>query len=337
MEMVMGIFHQTWQGNWLNRFTQGIVRGWFSLELVSFGGELHFYIRAPKFFRSIVEAQIYSQYPEVEIYQADDYVTKVDLNSPGSALDIWGGEWQLSKDDPYPIKTYLDYKLDENPDEEFKIDPITPLIEFFGSIKPTEQLWMQVLIQATKDRYPDPKTWFGKRDWKAEGKDLIEKLMKRDKQPKPDEPLRLEILSPGEREAVAAVERSISKLGFDCGMRTIYLGPKDKFDPVKPVGLRGCMRQFSSQHLNGFKVKKDTTVDFPWQDFRGIRVAYKKKKMFKAYALRGWFYEPFKRKPFVLNTEELATIYHFPGAVARTPTLEKIESKKGEAPINLPL
>ena len=39
-----------------------------------------------------------------------------------------------------------------------------------------------------------------------------------------------------------------------------------------------------------------------------------------AYKRRSFFYTPFKTKPIVLNTEELATIYHFPGSmVAATP------------------
>jgi hypothetical protein len=39
----------------------------------------------------------------------------------------------------------------------------------------------------------------------------------------------------------------------------------------------------------------------------------------------------------VLNTEELATIYHFPGMVAAAPTIERIEAKKVEPPPNLPM
>jgi hypothetical protein len=37
-----------------------------------------------------------------------------------------------------------------------------------------------------------------------------------------------------------------------------------------------------------------------------------------------------------MNLEEIATIYHFPGAVAGTPTLPRIDSNKGVAPVNLP-
>jgi hypothetical protein len=59
--------------------------------------------------------------------------------------------------------------------------------------------------------------------------------------------------------------------------------------------------------------------------------------MLDAYKRRAYFYKPFKKSHFVMNTEELATIYHFPGGVAATPTFSRIGSKKAEAPSNLPI
>src|SRR3989344_4683825 len=42
MEVVLGVFAQSFEGNKWTRFTQGIVRTYFSLELVSLGGTIHF-------------------------------------------------------------------------------------------------------------------------------------------------------------------------------------------------------------------------------------------------------------------------------------------------------
>jgi hypothetical protein len=39
----------------------------------------------------------------------------------------------------------------------------------------------------------------------------------------------------------------------------------------------------------------------------------------------------------ILNTEELATIYHFPALKVVTPTLVRVLSKKGEPPAGLPV
>jgi hypothetical protein len=52
---------------------------------------------------------------------------------------------------------------------------------------------------------------------------------------------------------------------------------------------------------------------------------------------RSYFYEPFVGTPFVLNSEELATIFHFPGQAVPTPSLTRIQSKKSGAPSNLPI
>jgi hypothetical protein len=44
-----------------------------------------------------------------------------------------------------------------------------------------------------------------------------------------------------------------------------------------------------------------------------------------------------KRDTFILNTEEVASIFHFPGQrAAPAPFVERIEAKKGQAPPGLP-
>ena len=98
----------------------------------------------------------------------------------------------------------------------------------------------------------------------------------------------------------------------------------------------GAFKQYGSNGLNGFKPVNATTFDYPWQDYKNTRMNKKKATLFNAYCARGYFHPPYSRKPFVLNTEELATIFHFPGSVAETPTFERIESRKGEPPSNLP-
>lgn len=114
----------------------------------------------------------------------------------------------------------------------------------------------------------------------------------------------------------------------------------------------GSLRQYASSDLNGFKPDKATKVDFPWQDIFGNKVATMKAKFLKGYKSRGFFYGGFDfksigayfthpnkdgGKPYILSTEELATIFHLPGRVSETPTFTRIESKKAEPPSNLPI
>jgi hypothetical protein len=76
--------------------------------------------------------------------------------------------------------------------------------------------------------------------------------------------------------------------------------------------------------------------DYPWQDFNGIRENRKKVRIIDAYRQRSWFHPPYEFKNFMMTSEELATIFHLPGSVARTPTLQRISSSRSEAPTNLP-
>ncbi|TSD02099.1 MAG: hypothetical protein Athens071424_195 [Parcubacteria group bacterium Athens0714_24] len=325
MEMVLNMLHQTYDGLLWERLWRGFLRSWFSLEIVSIGGNIHFYIYAQKFFRNLVEAQIYAQYPDVEIEEVDDYTKNAFKEGFGAEWNCAGTEFVLSAEDAYPIKTYIDYGLHELlTKEEQKTDPLTAILEFMGSIKQSEQVWMQILVRATKKK------------WKDEGKKLIAKLVKekeiKDKEGKVTGGISR--MTSGEQDIIKAIERDVSKLGFDVGIRTIYFSPKDSFDAINFISLIGVMKQFNALNLNGFKPINTTGTAYL---FRERRANAKKAKIIDAYRQRSYFYMPYDRKSFVLNTEELATIYHFPGRVAETPTLGRIEAKKGEAPTNLPV
>ncbi|MEK7066562.1 MAG: hypothetical protein AAB965_03285 [Patescibacteria group bacterium] len=342
MEIVLGALYQTTSINFYEENYLGKVRGWASLELVSINGTLHFFMRIPKGLRITVEAHIYSQYPSAEIHEVQDYVGMAPYEMHDSNLEMFGMEFKLTKPDAYPIKTYVDYGLEEDPKEEFKIDPITATLEFLGSIGQGEQIWFQIIIMAAQKRFPkkntwyNPKTWFEKQDWKDESKAEIDKLMKRDKMKGLDMLKADMMLSPGERDVVAAVERNVAKMGFDCGIRLLYIAEKEKFNGANIPGMVGSLRQYNSLNLNGFKPTRITAYE-PWEDPFGVRIVKTKKELFEAYVHRGYFYPPYDRVPFTLSTEELATIYHFPGAVLETPTFGRIGSKRGEAPVNLPV
>jgi len=339
MEVVLGALYQTgMETTWVDRYIKGQSRPWFSLELVSVEGKVRFFAWAPEFFKKLIESQIYAQYPEVEIYEVPDYTKHVPYGQEGSDWMMWGTEFKLTKADPYPIKTYVDYGLAENPKEEQKVDPMTAILEFLGSAGKDEQLWFQIMIRATKKNKVPGKIFSKEVEWGDEAVKLVEELKEKAiGQKKPDEIVPFKPMTKGETNVIAAIEKSVSKLGFDTGIRGIYLAKKEKYNAINVVGMIGSVRQYNSNELNGFKPRNTTGFNYPWQDIRGVRVAKKKANMFNAYIRRSFFHPPYKRKSFVLNTEELATIYHFPGGVAATPTFEKIESKKAEPPANLPV
>ncbi|HYC83492.1 MAG TPA: hypothetical protein VEB60_03050 [Candidatus Paceibacterota bacterium] len=336
MEVVLGAFHQTGDGNMIDRYIKGKVRPWFALEIASFGGDVHFFVQTPKDYKNLIESHFYSQYPEIEVVEAEDYTKNVPYGAPSSDWDIWGCEFELTKPEIYPIKTYIDYGLADNPKEEYKVDPITPTIEYMGSLQPGMQSWLQIIIMGHKARYNKPGTWFGKQEWRDEYKDEYKKILKRDKPPEKESRAESN-LSPGEQEVARSVERNLNKFPFDCGIRGLYLAPKEIFNKGYTGSLMGCVKHYGSPLLNGFKPTEKTGFDYAWQDLWGKKLAKKKSEMFGAYRRRGYFYAPINKKPMTLTTEEIATMWHLPGTVASTPTLGRIESKRGEPPANLPL
>src|SRR3989344_14629 len=281
MELVLQALYQPDKTNWHERWWKGEVVPWFSLELVSIEGAVKFLIRTPAKYKKIIESTIYAQYPDVEVHEVKDYVSLAPYIGQEEEWTLWGCHFKLSKPDPYPIKTYVDYGLDSTMvDEENKSDPITSLIEFLGTVGRGQQAWIEI---------------------------------------------------------IHSIERSLGKIGFDTGIRALYIAKADKFDPSNKSGITNAFQQYSSQDLNGFRPTKSTGFDYPWQDFHDIRGAKKRRRFYDAYVRRSWFHPPYKKKPFILNAEELATIYHFPGGVAETPTFARIESRKGEPPTNLPV
>jgi len=326
-------------GTYHKLYWEGRVINWFSLEIVSIGGEIHFFIRTPVGFRRIIESQLYAQYPQAEIFEVSDYTEVAIEAMKKREWALWGTEFKLTKEDPYPIKTYVDYGLDKavgSTEEEERIDPITSMLEWMGAIGPNEQVWFQIVLRASKWSYKKSGLTGGYYDYKEKTKKLLDD-MKKKFEPTADDQFKRISMTEEDKKAMSAISRSLEKQGFDCGIRAIYLSPKENFDPMNITGLTGVMKQYNSFTFNGFGIANYTGFDNPWEDFSGKRTLRKKREMLDAYLQRSWFYPPHVRPHFVLTSEELATIFHFPGRVSETPSLGRIESLKSEPPTNLPI
>ncbi len=345
MEIIITSLYQTGgEGNWVQRFWEGSNRPWFSLEMVSIDGYIKFFIWTREKFRDMIETQLYSQFPDIEINE----VTKKDyakqLNFDPENYEYWGCEYIKTGPSHLPIKTYTAYGMTgASENEDGKIDPITPTIEFLGSLRKGEQVWIQVCIRAHIKEQKKPGTWFDKVDWKYDAEKDLFKRNKRDLKVDPTKVNpNLLVLTKAEREAVEAIESSLSKLPFDCGIRAMYIAKKGEYRSTTESALGGTFRHFGTPTLNNFKADKKPGFDYKWQDFSGKKTLEQKEKLFQLYQCRSFFvpeYIPkgYSGKPFVMTTEEIATIYHFPGTVSKTPTLTRISAKKVEPPSNLPI
>jgi len=351
MELLLHALHNTSDGNFLKRFWNGETRPSYSLEIVSIEGRIKFYLYTESARKIGAMGALYAQFPGIEVHEVEDYTKGV--NYDPKTMKVWAAEFVFTNDNTaYPIKTYVDYGLDKDPKEEFKVDPLVPGLEFLGNVGANQQIWIQYIIRAHKKEQRKPGHIFEKTDaWKDSAIKEMDKIMKRDPglkiSGKLDEAGKLKegglvTLSDIEEKQVEALSRSITKLPFDVGIRTLYISEKKSFDT--PFGIGGIIsffKNFNTEHLNGIRPNGDkwtAYLDAPWKDFKDIRRDRYSREGILAYKMRSYFYPPFNdSSPIVLNTEELATIFHFPGSVSSTPTLERVPSKKGEAPANLPV
>jgi len=359
------LYHHSFKGG-KEEFWQGAVWFWFSLEIASIEGQVHFYIRTPTRIRGLIETQMYAQYPQSQIREVEDYTLAVDEITPKSAWNGWGCEFKLEKPEAFPLKTYIDFGLDDDPKEEYKVDPISSVIELFGSLTKGEQMWMQIVVTPSKMTWHTHGTWFGKHDWVAESKVQLEKMLA------PYTNIRKyddksggyakEVRSPKYYDnVIAAVSAKTAKIGFDTGVRVYYVAKKEVFSMSNRRNLRLMFRQYAKPDSNQLMRHNSTQADA----YSGIFTASKKtvmllaNRMLREYRERSFFHESMRQqifskhnipwpldgiflayfhpKTFVLNTEEIATMWHFPGQILKVPTLERIESKEASPPTNLPI
>ncbi|MBI5133851.1 MAG: hypothetical protein HZA81_00455 [Candidatus Taylorbacteria bacterium] len=340
MELVLNALIQTGgEGTPIERYWDGKARPWCSLELCSIDGEIRFFIWCFESQKNFLMANIYGSYPDVAIHEVEDYTEKVAKNM--DKYDIYAAEYRFIKPDPYPIKTYVDYGLSDDPDEELKVDPLASLIEVMGSVKKEDQIWFQFIARA----HTAEKNHFNKRQedpWVEAAKAEIKKIAKGVMEKKEDgtETFHMERLTPGQKESIEVIERSIGKYGLDVGIRGINVIPKGRGGFSVGI-IKGSFRPFGANNFNSI-APAAAEFEYPWQDKSGKKLAYWKSKLFEYYRARSYFHPPYtftdipRRPIMILNTEELATLYHFPGSAVKTPGLKRIPSKRADAPFNLP-
>ncbi len=359
-------------------FWQGAVWFWFSLEIASIDGQVHFYIRTPTRVRGLIETQMYAQYPQSQVKPVEDYTLAIDEISPESKWMGWGCEFNLEKPEAYPIKTYVDFGLDKDPKEEYKVDPISPIIELFGSLKKEEQMWLQIVITPSKRTYKVKGKWFETRNWTEQAREEMLKVLEpyrgsRDRaESDPKGGIGVEIRAPVFLDSIVkGMSAKVTKIGFDTGIRAYYVAPKESFDMSSRRNIRLIFRQYAKPDSNQLTRINSTQGDA----YSGVFGLSKEKVMILAdrmlleYRERAFFHLPlrhhlfskhtivwplesiisaqvfvapfflpyFHHQIFVLNTEEIATLWHFPGQILQVPTLERIESKEAAPPTNLPI
>lgn len=328
-------------------YMKGRVIEWFSLELVGDSGEVHFYIKCPDFDKGLIEANLYAQYPDMQIVEVEDYVNSIPVIVPNKKWEVWGADATLAGPDPMPIKTYDRFQEDVTGK---MIDPLSSILEVLGKLGPNQKVWFQILVTPIKDATFELKEGKKMIDELAKGKksgrgfiddikDIFGNLFKAisspvefaDQKEKEEAPLEFR-LTPGEKTRLKALEENMTKNVFKTKIRFVYLGRRENYDKPGVVGgFWGAMKQFSDNYSNGIAIK-DETKTYAWYFMIKSRLRYRQRILVKRYKDRdptGYL--------CVLSTAELATVFHMPDMSAMSPALRRVEAKLGGAPANLPV
>jgi hypothetical protein len=331
--------------NAVDEFLKGMFTDRFSVELVSLEGKIHFYIRTQTKYRNLIEAQVYAQYPDAEIFEVPDYVNNFPKVIPNKDWDLWGADLELIKPDPFPIKTYDQFEEDATGE---LIDPMASFVELFGTVPPGQNLFYQIVISPLGEdwRVKEMKhvqklagringdEWSIWSDLAAVFKNLIPALFGPVEfsaaEKKEQAPLEFR-LTPGEKEQLKNLEENLRKNNYRVKMRFLCLGKKEGFDKAYVSAFFGAMRQFNDLHSNGLK-PENWSKTYAYYVAIDKRLKMRKRKIYRRYKERNM-----DGKKFAMSTTEMATIFHFPDMSVKTPALIKVESKRGSAPANLPV
>lgn len=360
MEAFLSTIHLTGgEATWYTRMIKGGTRPFFSLEIASLEGQVHFFIWTRTAFRRLVESQIYAQYPNIQIVEAPDYTRLI--SATPEEFTIWGCDFKKTAPvDSLPIKTYIEYGLDKVQEEPEQTDPLANLIEFMASIGKGEYLWLQLIIRAHKgekygrtpagnassklNKSGKPYTWID------EAEEFVDKIRKSARDTYTDSVTGEErpgFPNPtkGQMEKMAAIERNVSKFAFDVGGRGVYLARPEDFHGPMVSHLISLFKPFSTEGWNGLNSVGwlKTFDDYPWEIGSEKRKDHYRRNLIEAYRRRQFFYNPFfkggmhLKDVMVMSTEEIATVFHVPSRAIETPSLERVKSSTGEAPVNLPI
>ena len=346
-----------------DKYVLGKVETSISFEIEGSFAGVRFYIYHPARLRKLIEMAIYAQYPAAEVHEAFDYTKSMAAHLPNSEYEVWGTNYILNRENYYPVKTYNYF---EETEEEKRIDPLAHIVEVISNLKEGERIWYQVMIAGTGKAIGN--------DWQKEGEDKISEIAGRKKEDKnkfsvwgelnmwitnffkapfaeinwgeekKEERPAGRFLTPAEQNLVKSISGKISKSGFETVIRIVYIDQKAAFTPLNIASILGTFQQFGASDINSFKPGAEITGMATFLSkisprYKKMMEFGKKRAIYFRYINRRFGKTNMERKEKfpVLNTEELATIYHFPSLTIETPQLRRLETKKGGPPKGLPI
>lgn len=290
-----------------------------SFEIASVGGQIRFYVWVPKSLQGFVEGQIYAQYPTVQIHTAEeDYVAHERHHSV-----IYTSDVSLIDSEFLPIKTF----------SSFEVDPLAGITGTLAKLEDSDdEIWIQILARPVSDNWHrDSDSWTNRVrngssffdmfsgggftfDMRWIG-GLLEALWKPPEQGEAKGSTVKE-LTDRDKTRISSAQEKATKLGYQVSIRVAVLGGNQTNARLRMQAIVGTFKQFNSTNLNGFKLANDS---------------------FEKTALQKYKQRDFAKRGYLLNIEELASVFHLPHTNVETPNIVWANTKTAEPPSTLPV
>ena len=184
---------------------------------------------------------------------------------------------------------------------ELPTDPLASLTSALAKMGADEAAAIQVLISPADS------------SWQKAGASFITQTKKQESDP---EKAKFAVST----KTLEGIENKISKPGFEASIRIVCVSQNEASANAHITNIMSAFEQFSGDS-NGF----------------GSRKIWRKGAFIEDFLYR---YQPLfnygGNRVSILNSEELATIYHFPNKLIATPHIYWIYSKKAPAPAQIP-
>ena len=292
---------------------------YISLEIAnaSKDDEIVFFISVPKKFREGVEKQINSFFPNASLEKTADYTIFTPGSHTAAAILVLKNKYIL------PIRTY----------ENLEIDPLNAITNALGKLetqlegaamqlilKPANNSWRHAgrsLAQKMQQgkRLKDVHASFATKAGREIGNALHDAMVKKKEGATSHEDKTFQ-LTPEEQELVKGIDQKSSKVGFEVNIRLVASAATMERAEQILAQLENAFSQFENSDINLFKVKsrvkqKDIAYDFIFRNFS-------------------------PEQSVILNTEEIASIFHLPISVTEAPRIKWLKSNVAPPPLDMP-
>lgn len=306
---------------------------YFSFEIVAVDGFVKYYAVVPAVLTETVKQAILTSYPtaRLEETEVENIFSRDGMDDSGGTEDqynaenfVAGGELVMKKEVEYPILTF----------QEMKWDAQLALLNAFSKVRIGEGLGLQVMFRPldsgwsknAETKIKNIKS--GKKGFGSKGSnlptrvlylltDLIRAPFEVPDEHKKDKDEQNPELSQRKQEEIQAIDAKAKFPAFECLIRIVAHSKSKARSEGLVGGVVAAFSQFDSPNSNGFKYDLSKKVD----------------QLITDYIFR---FFPVSNKKIVLNTQELATIFHLPSqASIPSSGVERQMTKQVDGPASL--